>query len=639
MAFRKKTFIFAGLYVFLAMWQVWAHVDMVMKDRVEVKSGSRAEILCRCVVTDQPNVVIVQLFVITKKSGSRQRIYYSDGSAETMDSSTHFEGRISVKRSRTGEATSGSAHSEDILLTVDDVRLDDQGEYICQVNAMSAGNKEGTTQLVVFVSPETVVIQGGTSVNSVTDELPSKIAECEARNSYPKPTIVWYRNHTPLQDDEGLVIIRHRETQESSGLFTVQSDLQLKVAKEDKDASFYCEVNYFVPGGRQNMKESERINITVHYPPSSVSLVQISPKGLVKEGDTVEIQCHSDGYPPPAITFRREGKEEELASDLGLLALRHVTRADSGTYHCNSLDYASFEEAKGKIDLQVHHLDHAVTYPKDMVVVQGENMTATCNAQSSLPTDTVWYKDGVQVGEGHTLDLQNATFDSAGEYICEISVPSLPGLQVTGSTLIIVQGAPEIRDPEATVMEERVKKSVNLSCEAWGYPKPTITWTNSGAQNWQEVSNKETPNGAQSMVTFTVTSDLTAACNATNDIGTDTKLFNIRAIPLTTSKAVTKSPYPEKVKKEGSGVIIAVIIICILLLAILGSVLYFLYKKGKLPCGRSGKQNISSEKSSKDDIIMEMKSEKSEEAVLLQGVNGEKKALNDQGEQYMDVQK
>lgn len=42
---------------------------------------------------------------------------------------------------------------------------------------------------------------------------------------------------------------------------------------------------------------------------------------------------------------------------------------------------------------------------------------------------------------------------------------------------------------------------------------------------------------------------------------------------------------------EGKGVIIAVIIICILLLAILGSVLYFLYKKGKI-CGRSGKQDL-----------------------------------------------
>lgn len=43
---------------------------------------------------------------------------------------------------------------------------------------------------------------------------------------------------------------------------------------------------------------------------------------------------------------------------------------------------------------------------------------------------------------------------------------------------------------------------------------------------------------------------------------------------------------------DNSGVIIVVIIVSILLLAILGSVFYFLYKKGKLPCGRSGKQDM-----------------------------------------------
>jgi len=43
---------------------------------------------------------------------------------------------------------------------------------------------------------------------------------------------------------------------------------------------------------------------------------------------------------------------------------------------------------------------------------------------------------------------------------------------------------------------------------------------------------------------------------------------------------------------DNSGVIIVVIIVSILLLAILGSVFYFLYKKGKLPCGRSGKQEM-----------------------------------------------
>ncbi|KTF83838.1 hypothetical protein cypCar_00046103, partial [Cyprinus carpio] len=86
---------------------------------------------------------------------------------------------------------------------------------------------------------------------------------------------------------------------------------------------------------------------------------------------------------------------------------------------------------------------------------------------------------------------------------------------------------------------------------------------------------------------------------------------------------------------DNSGVIIVVIIVSILLLAVLGSVFYFLYKKGKLPCGRSGKQEIinaysTKEKTNKDDIVVEMKAKKTEESMLLKSANGEKKPPNDQ---------
>lgn len=52
-------------------------------------------------------------------------------------------------------------------------------------------------------------------------------------------------------------------TIESSGLYSVQSELRMKVKKEDKDAKFYCEVLYFVPGATK-MTESQHINITVY---------------------------------------------------------------------------------------------------------------------------------------------------------------------------------------------------------------------------------------------------------------------------------------------------------------------------------------------------------------------------------------
>lgn len=53
-------------------------------------------------------------------------------------------------------------------------------------------------------------------------------------------------------------------------------------------------------------------------------------------------------------------------------------------------------------------------------------------------------------------------------------------------------------------------------------------------QNWQEVVNKPSEHMAHSVVSVKVTSDLSAKCNVSNDLGTEVKVFSIKA-----SKGVT----------------------------------------------------------------------------------------------------
>lgn len=58
------------------------------------------------------------------------------------------------------------------------------------------------------------------------------------------------------------VSISHRTTSESSGLYSVTSELSMRVTKEVKNDFFYCEVTYFVPG-ETRMMDSPLINVTV----------------------------------------------------------------------------------------------------------------------------------------------------------------------------------------------------------------------------------------------------------------------------------------------------------------------------------------------------------------------------------------
>ncbi|XP_012722075.2 cell surface glycoprotein MUC18 isoform X2 [Fundulus heteroclitus] len=593
-------------------------VELTMNDNLEVYLFDSAEIPCRYSFTGldkEPSFVMIQWFVRAAGNGSRMRIFYSDASQQIVDNNTDYSGRIEVTSDQRGTT-----------LLVRNVQLSDEKEFFCQVNGLAAGYAERKTHLRVFAPPEAPVIEGIPSGISVTNTMPSKVASCEARNGFPKPNITWYRNDEPLIPAAGQVNVIILVTREYRGFYSVQSTLEYKLAKEDKDSRFSCEVSFSVPGAVRTMA-SHSINVTVHYPTTMVELWKELPQGLVKEGDTVELRCQGDGNPPPPFIFSKEQEPDvELESGGDVLVLPSVSRKDSGVYQCRPLDSAGQAEVKGEVQLTVHYLDPAVVVPKDSeVMLKGENLVASCNALSSLKTVTVWYKDGKQVGHGNTLHLDDATYETSGEYICEVTVPSLPSLHTSGSVHIIVQGGPQVVGVEEEVqLEEVAGRTVNLSCEARGHPPPSISWNIVGSQNWQEVMSKANDHMTHSMVSIKVNSDVTAVCNASNDMGTEVKVFSIKAIPRVTRTA----PFSPV---EGSGVIIVVIILCLLLLAFLGSILYFLHKKGKIPCGRSGKQEITKEKPTKDDIVVEMKNNpKNEDAVLLKAVNGEKKGPNDQ---------
>uniref|UniRef100_A0A3B4BD17 Ig-like domain-containing protein n=1 Tax=Periophthalmus magnuspinnatus TaxID=409849 RepID=A0A3B4BD17_9GOBI len=539
-----------------------------MEDRVDVRLDDTAQINCMFSTEDGLGGTIIQWFYVTR-TGEKQRIYYLESGLSYPEKGTPFSDRISVN---------GTGATEGVVLTINKVQLKDELEFICYVKSLTDGTAEGRTKLRVFR------VQKGISIQ---EESMSKIGTCEVTNGYPKPNITWYKDNTPIVLFSTEVNVLPSITIESTGLYSVKSELAMKVVKEDADALFYCEVTYFAPGEETMMVETSPINITVYYPHTDIIMWVESPKGKIKEGDNVVIQCSGNGN-NPYTTFSIKGGEN-LSADTSELVVENITRLDSGKYECFALDMESFEEISTNITVFVNYLEDVVIKPgKIMEVPQGDEREATCNALSSLPTQTAWFKEVVK---GHTLALKDATFDTAGTYVCIVTAEEVEGLERSGTMRVYIEGVVPL----------------DLNCYVQGYPYPTVTWSTSEGKV-SHFLGETTDDGVISTASVKVTGDIIVFCNATNSLGEDSVTFNIKA--------------------KGSGVIIAVIIICILLLAILGSVLYFLYKKGKI-CGRSGKQDLSKGKAGKDNIVVEMKSDNTEEAVLL-GVNGEKQLPSDQ---------
>lgn len=72
-------------------------------------------------------------------NSSRKRIFYGDNTYNAVDNGTDYSSRIDVLSDQFGTQ-----------LIIRDVRLSDEVQFFCQVNALTAGNTEGKTQLRVF---------------------------------------------------------------------------------------------------------------------------------------------------------------------------------------------------------------------------------------------------------------------------------------------------------------------------------------------------------------------------------------------------------------------------------------------------------------------------------------------------------
>ncbi|XP_062872908.1 melanoma cell adhesion molecule b isoform X2 [Trichomycterus rosablanca] len=608
MAHRKLTLTLTGLY--LLLWQVWAELEINMENSVKVFLNDAATIPCRYNLNEPDSLLTIEWFVKSVRSYNRAQIYYKNSTDVIVVQDTGFSGRIDI-----------SQFKEGTLLTINSIRVSDEQEYFCKVT-VDGRSEEGSTRLLVFNTPSFPQTEVEPYASSLSQEL-EQIASCQVNDAYPVPKITWYKNNNPLTDIGENVDVRNSETQNPSGLYTLKSQLHLVVVKEDKDAVFYCEVTYSGPKG-EKMMESNPFNITVHYPTTTVSVTQEFPKGLIIEGDRVEIRCLGNGNPQPDISFLKNN-DIQTTDNSPVLVLENVTRLDSGTYQCNSLDMETLLEASGTLKLMVHYLDPVVIIPENPESLdEGQDLSLTCNALSSLSTQTLWSKDNVLLDNGHTLKLHNVSMDMAGTYVCEVVVAELPDLRQKNTVDIIVRGKPMIIDGVTVILGD--DESFNVSCRAKGHPPPVIQWNISDEQTPLEEWQILTDDYILSIISISTKSDIVASCTAVNDLGADEASLHIKTSQLTQTTTSTTSTST----KGSNGVIIAVIIIFILLLAILGAVLYFLYKKGRIPCGRSGKQDLTKEKVSSDDIVVEMKNSKSEEAVLLQGVNGDKKISNDQ---------
>ena len=115
--------------------------------------------------------------------------------------------------------------------------------------------------------------------------------------------------------------------------------------------------------------------------------------------------------------------------------------------------------------------NNVAVFPLNMVSNQGNNITFICTAFGGPDNIFQWKMNGNTIGNDSILELIDIDTSSGGSYTCTVSNAAGSG---SASTTLYV--APYIVTPLEEQTLTTNGSNVNISCDADGFPSPTVSW-------------------------------------------------------------------------------------------------------------------------------------------------------------------
>uniref|UniRef100_A0A3P8WV11 Si:ch73-22o12.1 n=1 Tax=Cynoglossus semilaevis TaxID=244447 RepID=A0A3P8WV11_CYNSE len=238
----------------------------------EVLSYPGQTVNLRCAFTDVT-------WIYEPKDGTRSNIAVLHSSFQPNYPDSPLKGRVSFT------ATPPSLDSPSIQIT--DVRMTDEGQYICVYATYPGGNEQGITELVMLAKPQN-------SASVVTVEAGSKpvvVARCESVNGRPPAQISW----VTTASGNGTLTSKTGD----DNTVSVTSEYRMIPTPEDNGKDISCVVAH-----RTQVKpESFPLKLAVQYPPK-VTIVGYDNNWYVGRTNVV-LTCQATGNPIPVTVLWR----------------------------------------------------------------------------------------------------------------------------------------------------------------------------------------------------------------------------------------------------------------------------------------------------------------------------------------------
>ncbi|XP_056132043.1 hemicentin-1 [Lampris incognitus] len=356
------------------------------------------------------------------------------------------------------------------VLQIPRVQEEDAGKYTCQA-VNEAGEDRMHFEVEVLVPPvimgslEEFMEEIGAVVNSTV------VLHCDVRG-YPTPAISWLRDGEPVHTDKQYHISEDG------------SQLKLLSVQVPDMAGYLCVA-------KNKVGTVEKLfSLTVQVPPRING--QKEEEVSVIEGNMVSLLCDVQAYPPPEITWTRDGQVLQFSTGIHILPggqMLQLPRArveDSGQYVCTATNSAGQDQKSILLSVYVlPSLKPRLDSESELVTPQvGSSVTLRCEAQGFPKPEVTWYRNGLQLVPGngvkmdpHQLEIVGVQLADGGTYTCKVS--NMAG-QVDRTFRLTVHVPPVLDGSLHESLTQTLGSHVTLLCEASGVPVPSVTWLKDG---------------------------------------------------------------------------------------------------------------------------------------------------------------